>query len=45
MQLKRVAVPVLCDNLEGWDGKVCGKGIQEGCGMHIYLMLIHADVR
>ena len=22
--------PVLCDNLEGWDGLGCGRGIQEG---------------
>ena len=35
--------PVLCDNLEGWDG-LGGGGRFEREGTHVYLGLIHADV-
>ena len=35
--------PILCDNLEGWDGGGGGREVQEG-GTYIYLWLIHAEV-
>ena len=35
--------PVLCDNLEGWEGVGDGRRVQEG-GYFIHLWLIHADV-
>ena len=37
--------PVLCDNLEGWDGEAGGSGGSRGTGhMCVHLMLIHVDV-
>lgn len=35
--------PVLCDNLDGWDGEGCGKEGSRRRG-HVCLILIHADI-
>ena len=35
---------MLCDNLEGWDGVVSGREVQEGGYKYIYLGLIHVVV-
>ena len=34
--------PVLCDNLERWDGGKVGSGFKRE-GTYVYLMLIHVD--
>ena len=38
--------PVLCDNLDRWDGVGGGRQVQEGGGIYIYiyLLMIHVDV-
>ena len=35
--------PVLCDNLEGWDGVGVGGRLRRE-GTHVYLWLIHVDM-
>ena len=42
--LTQWAQPVLCDNLDGWDGVGSGREVQEGGYKYIYLGLIHAVV-
>ena len=34
---------LLCDNLEGWDGREVGGGFKR-VGTYVYLMPIHVDV-
>ena len=36
--------PVLCDNLEGWNGMGCGREVQEGGEGTYVLWLTHVDV-
>ena len=37
------AKSLLCDNLEGWDGREVGGGFKR-VGTYVYLMPIHVDV-
>ena len=36
--------PVICDNLEGWDGVRDGRWIQERGDIYTHLWLIHVDM-
>ena len=36
--------PVLCDNLEGWDGVEGEREVLEGGDIYIHLWLIHVDI-
>ena len=49
MRICRELKPVLCDNLEGWDGIGVGMGWKVGGrfkrkGTYVYLWLVHVDV-